>query len=200
MLSELLGPSAAPLSGEHWPCGDAHDPESGFRWYYHSHAGQGRRDREHGHFHLFADCGSDEAGDSAVTHLLAIGMDARGLPLRLFTTNRWVSDDRWQPGGRVLALSKRFTLLKPRRWKLIHDWLSGLLRAFRPQLELLLTERDDRIDRLVHAGCRQPLEDRRVTVLSWCPIDLVAQAEGLERAVRPRRHASVVPYSYRRSA
>lgn len=38
---------------EHYPKGDAIDPASKARWYYHAHPPEQRGPREHGHFHLF---------------------------------------------------------------------------------------------------------------------------------------------------
>ncbi|MEE8172364.1 MAG: hypothetical protein V3T62_05480, partial [Alphaproteobacteria bacterium] len=35
------------------------------------------------------------SGDDALSHIIGISMDAKGMPIRLFTTNRWVTGEAW---------------------------------------------------------------------------------------------------------
>ncbi|MDD3764599.1 MAG: hypothetical protein PHP86_15015 [Nevskiales bacterium] len=164
---------------QHWPQDDAHDRATGYRYYYHCHPGQGRSRSEHGHFHLFADAGE---ADDAVTHLAGIGVDAHGLPLRLFTTNRWVTDEQWRSAPQVLQLLERFQMRRPRQFSAVHHWLQALLRMFGPQLRWLLRARDQRI-RELRAGRPRPglFDDRRVTILSQIDVSLAEQAAVLDR-------------------
>ncbi len=177
ILGELAGAAAAPKVWQHLPEGDAHDPRSGYRYYYHCHAGHGAVHSEHGHFHVFAD--DDSAG--GVTHLAAIGVDAHGLPLRLFTTNGWITDERWRPAARVLELIDGFVLRAPQRLQQVHAWLRALLQMFRPQLRWLLRARDQRL-RELRGGQPRPglFDDRRVTVLSQIKVSLAQQALALD--------------------
>jgi hypothetical protein len=63
----------------------------------------------------------------------------------------------------------------------VNRWLSALLRLFRPQIEVLLRQRDER----VRAWQRQhpevdSYEDRRLEVTSQLAIDLDAQVRLIE--------------------
>lgn len=176
VLSQLMD-AAAPLPAwAHRPDNDAHDRGSGYRWYYHCHPGGGRLAGEHGHFHLF----SDVPDRPEVTHLVAIAVDPRGQPRGVFAPNRWVTDEHWQPAGKLVRLVERFALSVPRKWQRVHAWLSALLRGFAPQIRQLLLSRDLRVTALKEAGRTNPLEDRRLAVLSLYRIDLVRQAQALD--------------------
>jgi len=101
-----------PKQWQHYPDDDAIDSQSGYQWFYHSHAPEDRPGAvEHGHFHLFARRSlwarrmHSKAEHSFVAltgntkstantrHLLTIGMNAEGLPISLFTVNSWVTGD-----------------------------------------------------------------------------------------------------------
>lgn len=177
LLAEVTGGRSHGRVWDHLPPGDAHDSQAGYRWYYHCHPREARTAGEHGHFHLF----SDPQSGSAVTHLVAISVDDRGLPLGLFTTNRWVTDERWQSASRVLRLIGAFRLSSPRTLLRVHEWLRHLLCAFAPQIHILLHARDERLAGLRATAGSDVMEDRRVAVLSRCRIDLFAQAAALDR-------------------
>jgi hypothetical protein len=178
VLSALLGDARAPQQWAHYPEHDVFDADTGYRYFYHSHPGP-RAGREHGHFHLFAR--AESTGDTpAFTHLLAISMSAQGLPLRGFTTNRWVTDEYWQPAATVRRLLSRFSVRQPKRLARVHRWLEALVRLFRPQTDWLLARRDEL---WLAARDRRPryFEDRRSTVLSECAFDLSRQFSWLEQ-------------------
>lgn len=101
-----------PRQWQHYPEDDAIDLASGYQWFYHSHSPEDRSGTaEHGHFHVFArrplwarrlQSKAEKAfaamtGDPhepvATRHLLGIGMDAKGVPISLFTVNSWVTGD-----------------------------------------------------------------------------------------------------------
>lgn len=177
LLAEVVAGQSVVQAWDHLPADDAHDVRTGYRWYYHSHPREARTAGEHGHFHLF----SDPHAGSAVTHLVAISVSDRGLPLGLFTTNRWVTDERWQSASRVLRLIRDFGLASPKQLHRVHQWLGHLLRAFAPQIRVLLHARDERLATLRASARSDVLEDRRVAVLSRCGIDLFAHAAALDR-------------------
>jgi hypothetical protein len=172
-VTELLDDAAPMLEWQHYPADDATDPVSGYRWYYHSHADTQRAD-EHGHFHVFA-----SAAGAGYTHLVALSMSATGLPLRAFTTNRWVTNEVYAPARRVLSQVRRFAMGRPRQLLLVHRWLGAMLSLFRPQIGWLLEQRDRRLEA---ASARRPnvFEDRRTKLLSQCSLDLPAQFAWLE--------------------
>lgn len=177
LLAEVKGQQVEIRAWSHLPPDDAYDAGAGYRWYYHCHAREARTAGEHGHFHLFSDLKSG----SEVTHLLAVSVSDRGAPLGLFTTNRWVTDERWQSASEVLRLIQAFAMTSPRHLRRVNEWLAHLLRAFEPQVRALLSQRDARLDALRATARSDVMDDRRIAVLSRCRIDLFAQAAALDR-------------------
>lgn len=177
LLGAMMGPQTQVRAWAHWPPDDAHDARTGYRWYYHCHAREARMPGEHGHFHLF----SDPRSGSRVTHLVAISVSNRGLPLGLLTTNRWVTDEHWQSAPRVLSLIESFVMTSPRAMRRVHAWLSSALKAFGPQVRALIRRRDERLEALRRSARSDVMEDRRIAVLSRCAIDVTRQAAALDR-------------------
>ncbi len=170
----LIGAGAA-THWTHYPADDAHDPASGFRYYYHVHPRT--RHPEHGHFHVF----HHGRGQAQPTHLLGAAVDRLGMPVRVFATNRWVTDEQVQPATRVWQRLRRLHMTRPPRLQPVHDWIAALALAFAPQIRALLAERDERI-RTGRAGL---LEDRRIAVLSARRISLHRQARWIDRLLPP---------------
>ena len=174
---------------QHYPSADdVFDAATGYQYYYHSHPAAQRAVDEHGHFHLFGRSGYSgqrkDARQAPYTHLIGISVDAQGLPIRLFTTNRWVTDEQWLPAPRVLAMLDSFCIRRRKPSAALHRWLHGMLVLFRPQIEAVLARRDDRI---MHAAQRRPLEkvleDRRTHVVSATRISIFEQFEALDSAL-----------------
>lgn len=174
-IAGLVLGTRAPVCWAHYPERDACDPVRGYRYYYHTHP---RRPlREHGHFHLFR----QRTPDAAVTHLLAVAVDHRGLPLRLFTPNRWVTDEQLQPADHVLRHLRRFRMDRPGRLHVVNAWLRALVTLFWPQVRAVLHARDERIRR----GRPNLLDDRRSEVLSAQRVSLPAQIRLIQTRVSP---------------
>lgn len=148
-------------------------------YYYHSHT-HGLR-AEHGHFHVFRSLvARRQGGRPQYAHLVGIGVDARGLPVRLFTTNRWVTDECWRDArDGVAALTRVVSLRRPAR-SALEGWLRGILIIFLPQIAWLLQRRDQRV--AAHGGVRV-LEDHRMHVLSECRVSLGTQMAALDAVV-----------------
>jgi len=167
ILNEVFADAAAIGAWEHHPPGDVFDPASTSQWYYHCHPATAG-DREHGHFHCFI----RPAGASGpVHHLVAVGVDAGGRPIRLFTVNQWVVGDAWIDAPTAIALLSRFDVQMPRPSYLLNRWLSGIVRAYEPQIGQLLLDRDRALAE--SAGGRPAAvvrEDRSLEVLSELPI------------------------------
>jgi hypothetical protein len=170
-----------PTALEHYPFDDAIDRASGSQYFYHCHRPQAG---EHGHLHLFVR--TDRRGHwrrrgGGLTHLIALGLDARGLPLAFFTVNRWVTGGAWFPAPRTLALIDRFAMTPRGRYALGHRWLSAFVRFYRPAIAAALAQRDRRVAQLTR---RRPWEkvarDQRIEVLSTVPIDWARDLEALE--------------------
>lgn len=150
----------------HYPQADAVDPDSFWRFYYHAHARSERLRDEHGHFHIFVPASAQARSGvpPASSHLIAISVDAKGLPLRLFTTNRWVTDEVWQPADAMIRHLRSPALhnAEPRD---VAEWLNHLIVMFESTIAELLTARDER---LTTAGIfrHKSLEDRRLRIPS----------------------------------
>ncbi len=187
LVGEVLAGHGTFYEWEHYPPGDVLDAESASQWYYHAHPKE-ERPGEHGHFHLFRRDGAD------TIHLVAIGMDAAGLPIHLFTTNRWVTGERIEPADRVAHLLEGFDVaLAVPSWP-VNRWLGAMLRFYAPEIRALLAERDRVIEATRRElGADDILEDRRLEVTSMRAIDLAGDVAALERAlgasVRARRSA-----------
>ena len=179
-------PDADFLAWNHYPADDAVDAHSGARWFYHAHAAGERDTGEHGHFHLFLDrsCFKDAAleplagppgGASSgadVVHLVAIAIDLNGLPTRIFTVNRWVTDEWLYPAVQLQEKLGAFELFAATGDALVNDWLTAAVAFFRPEIEAALRSRDVEIARW-HAD-DEPFEDRSREILSSVPIDINA--------------------------
>ena len=161
VLSELFLGVAEITAWDHYPPGDVYDPASQAQWYYHCHpASEGAI--EHGHFHCFV---RPEGQEGPVHHLVAVGVDAGGRLLRLFTVNQWVVGDDWADAETTSGLVSRFDMQMPRPSYLINRWLTAILVAYEPQIAVLLQQRDAALGAF-SAGGPDPREDRSREVLS----------------------------------
>lgn len=181
-----MGDAKAPRVWQHYrPDTNALDARPGvLHYYYHAHASPGAAPDEHGHFHLFAQLGSDAAGVAGYTHLVAIGVDARGMPCRLFTTNRWVTGETWLPASRVLTLAEQIAAAPIAANDPVERWLHAQLGVFAPQITQLLRHRDRRMAARRRGG-RRPglLDDRRMQVISQCRVSVASQLAALDQLV-----------------
>ena len=166
---------------------------------------------EHGHFHLFLRGEGLPAGitpvvlpeiavanapspsqsvplrrssSDRVCHIVAIAHDAQGNPTRLFTTNRWVTDETWYRANDVAKLLDRWRLREGSEPRLLNRWLRAIVLLFRDEIGTLLDERDLALTNWRWRWPRSnPFEDRRLEVLSSCRIDLEARLAAVEAAV-----------------
>ncbi len=142
-----------------------------WRCFYHCHAAPEKPEEEHGHFHFFAACETEDA--PAWTHVAALSMDHEGQPLRWFTVNRWVTDGPW-----VAAPALRALLQWPDMGgeiALLQRWLSLVVRFYAPAISHLLEQRDRMLTEIKpEAAQRTILEDRQIYLLSARPVDVQA--------------------------
>lgn len=140
----------------HYPKGDRIDHSTGSQFFYHCHR-ENFESTEHGHFHCFmrykhipkrikpaALDDWDKYIDNPMTHLVAISMNQFGLPIRLFTVNRWVTSEIWYDAEHVPYFLKRYkmTLTDDPYWQVLDKWVEGMLHLFAPQIEWLHSARD----------------------------------------------------------
>jgi hypothetical protein len=115
-----------------------------------------------------------------VSHLVAVALDARGEPVRLFTTNRWVTGETWYRAEDVIGMLDRFTLGEEAGSALVNRWLAALVALFRPQIETLLRLRDRTIMDWRRRRRANVFEDTRLEVVSSLDINLRAQLTWLD--------------------
>jgi hypothetical protein len=195
----------------HYPVGEVYDPHSHAQYFYHAHPAAQRTAREHGHFHTFLRADGMPAGvaplvlpESAVadaplpplppqaaplkhgmrdevSHLVAIALDGQGEPIRLFTTNRWVTGETWYRADDVIRMLDRFTLDAASGPVLLNRWIAAIVALFRPQIAALLRLRDDTVTNWRRRRRTNIFEDPRLEVTSSFEIDLDAQLAFLDR-------------------
>lgn len=156
----------------HHPREDCVDGASGARFYYHAHPAGERAEGEHGHFHLFVPAPGQPG---AISHLVGISLDARGLPLRLFTTNQWVTGEAWCDAAHMEALVPDFALRAHGPLAPVARWLTAMVRLYDREIIELLHERD----RVVGAD-RAALQDRTLHITSQRAVSLPDRLERLQ--------------------
>lgn len=159
----------------HYPKGDAVDPGTKARWFYHAHPPEQRGPREHGHFHMFlplsafdgleplATPAKDDAAE--VVHVAALCFDTDGLPTHWIATNQWVTEEYMYPAEPIIArLGGMDMSLAGVSKGIAHlgRWLTCALVASRGDVESLLWQRDE-------ALARTTPRDREAEILASLP-------------------------------
>lgn len=206
---------------QHYPIGEVYDPRSHGQYFYHVHPAAQRSAGEHGHFHAFlraegmpagvapfvlpetaiADAVAPppqaaplkHGGRDEVSHLVAIALNTAGDPVRLFTTNRWVTGETWYRADDVIRMVDCFTSGLAGRPSLLDRWIGALTALFRPQVAALLQLRDEEIKNWRWRRRTNVFEDTRLEITSSLDIDLDRQLAflgGFETAPRHQRTGS----------
>jgi len=159
IVGELLSDIETFYEWDHYPEGDIFDPESHSQFYYHAHP-EDERPGEHGHFHTFLRPAGMPDGikpapvpvyepkedpDDELSHLIAISMDKYGVPIRLFTVNRWVSADVWYEAADVITFLDHFDMDIAHPSWVVNRWVTGMVQLFHPQIAALIHARDAKI-------------------------------------------------------
>ena len=185
LFAGLLG-GVVPKQWAHYPNDDAIDGARGYQWFYHSHSPEDRPGcREHGHIHLFARrplwgrrlrssserefaklCG-DPVSEANTRHLFAIGFDAKGLPISLFTVNSWVTGDLML--GAVLTMELLSNIALDTGHPEVDAVIESTVRMCIPELHELMLARDQSL--AAHAG-PDKLKDEGLELLSEIAVDL----------------------------
>ncbi len=165
----------------HYPKNDLVDVDSGYEMYYHAHPlrqEKGQQNLEHGHFHLFK---RDPLASEKFTHLVAIALNQQGLPIKLFTTNGWVTGEVMQEAKKIKRLLAQFEINAKGRMAPLARWVSGLVHLFQDEIFELLTVRDQKIQTLTakNKSRSRVLEDQSHHVLSEVRVDLLNKLESL---------------------
>ncbi len=192
LLDRLLA-GHRPLQWAHYPDDDAIDESHGYQWFYHSHSPEDRPDTaEHGHFHLFArrklwsrrlqsrcerafaHLAEPDCADVDTRHLLGVGLNAKGIPISLFTVNSWVTGDL------MLSAENTEALLAGLKLKTGHAAIDAVLECVVAlccvEIRGLLAARDQAL-----FGWKRPrvLADKRLEILSETGIDIDARLRAI---------------------
>lgn len=154
---------------QHYPNNDLVDVDSGYEFYYHSHSVDEMPEGEHGHFHLFKRTGTE------FHHLIGIALNQTGLPVRLFTTNQWVTGETLVKAETVLVELHAFDMAIKGRMSPMARWISALTKLFYIDMEALVLQRDHMIHHLESdlGSLELALNQRSHHVLTEGGIDLI---------------------------
>jgi hypothetical protein len=209
ILAEIGAEEGVLVDWQRFPGGEVYDPQTHVQYFYHAHPAADRAVREHGHFHTFLRAEGMPLGvaplvlpetavaDAApptpqaaplkhgardeVSHLVAIALDSRGEPIRLFTTNRWVTGETWYRAEDVIRMLDRFTFGEVGGLTVLNRWIGAMLALFRPQIVALLRQRDETVTAWRWRRRTNVFEDIRLEITSSVEIDLGAQFAFLDR-------------------
>lgn len=163
---------------EHYPTDDRIDAETGAQVYFHAH--HPGDPHEAGHIHCFLNPEGKGEG-RPIHHLAAIGLDATGRPVRLFTVNRWVVTDDFIPAADLIALLPRFRFSTDAPEDRFATAMFGLFRA---EIAGLIAARDHAIARFAEAHPESNvLADQRLEITSELPVDLPALLRTLRESL-----------------
>lgn len=178
VLTETFRETSSIAAWEHYPPGDVFDPSSGAQWFYHCHPA-GEDVVEHGHFHCFV---RPHGVDGPIHHLAAVGVDAHGRMLRLFTVNQWVVGDDWLDAEGTIALLPRFDVHMPRPSYLVNRWLTTIFFAYEAEIADLIRARDQALaDHVAPTGV-EVRQDRALEVTSEMVFEVQPTPEGEDDA------------------
>lgn len=173
MLFPFIGRSTRFEIWAHYPRHDAIDSSGRWQFYFHAHdraeQDSARHPQEHGHIHLFR-----RSPQGRLTHFAGLALDARGLPLCWFTTNQWVTGERWADAPSLVRELPGFELRLRGPLSGAGLWLGDMVRFYTAPLRQLLLQRDVALARHCtrHRQTRvQAWADRRVAVWSSHPVN-----------------------------
>lgn len=186
---------------DHYPQHDVYDNDSHSQYYFHTHRGI---NGEYGHFHTFLrfdgmpaliqplpNKGEEEwpEGKDAVSGLICISMNRAGLPIGLFTVNRWVCGDTWYAAEDVIRMLDHFSIDHAMPNLAVNQWITAMFRLFKPDMAELLLQRDEKIAswRKQHPDI-DVLEDRNLEITSSKALNVKQQIKAIERALKHNNH------------
>lgn len=198
IVGELLKGAEGFYEWDHYPTGDVYDHVTHSQFYYHAHP-QEVRTGEHGHFHTFVRANGipdyirpvgltdyerpDDPNDD-LSHLVALSMDPNGLPIRLFSTNRWVTGETWYKADDVCALLDHYVIDHAQPSWPVNRWVSAMLQLFHPQAVALIRARDARIK--IWAASKpdeNAYEDRDLEITAAVDISIDDQIAAVQEAL-----------------
>ena len=203
IVGEILREAGDFFEWDHYPEGDVYDFETHSQYYYHAHPPENRAHKfgaEHGHFHTFLrpkgmpsgvepldlpDLEKPKSDNDALAHFIGISMNRTGYPIRLFTTNRWVTAETWYAAETVVDMLDRFDMDQAWPSWPVNIWITNMVRLFRPQIEALLRRRDVSVGawQADHPGVNA-YEDRDLELTSLMDISVETQIKAVDKALK----------------
>ncbi len=201
VVGEVLRGNGTFYEWEHFPPGDVYDQETHSQYYYHAHPAE-LRESEHGHFHTFLrprgmpkdvqpadvpDFEPPKDKNDALSHLVAMSMTPAGYPMRLFTTNRWVTGEVWYRADDVIRILDLFNI--DHAWPSwpTNRWITAMVQLFRPQIEQLIRARDAAVaDWIVRHPGENAYEDRRFEIAAHVNVSVEEQIKQVRKALQAR--------------
>jgi len=183
------------IQWEHYPQNDAFDAATRSQYYFHAHPPEGRESPDYGHFHTFLrrtvklndTCRTNsfeqrEMDDSeGIYHLVGISLNGDGVPWRLFTTNKWVTGETWCSASQTIAMLGEFAPATNDPSNAVSRWIAAMVRLFRPQIEMIIYQRDEAIARWQAAHPDVDVfEDRALEITSAIEISLQDQVSWID--------------------
>ena len=124
-----------------------------------------------------------DAPNDELTHLVGISMNRQGFPIRLFTTNRWVTGETWYTCDDVLSILDVFEMDHAYPSWPVNIWITAMLRLFRPQITQLMIKRDEAVAAWIEdKPDENPYEDRKLEITSFLDISVdeqIAEVAGM---------------------
>jgi len=175
----------------HYPENDVRDEKNASQYFYHAHPGLQRPFVEHGHFHLFVHAEKiglrrpDPRYSPAPAHLIAVSMDAQGIPSGFFIVNRWVTKGAWLTKAQCEHGLQHFKIQASKGKKEINTFLHSLVQLYRHHISALLEQRDVIMAKLSEQRDRRTVfADQKIEVLCYVPIQLMEDIAALEAAMQ----------------
>ena len=201
IVGELIKGHETFFEWDHYPPGDVYDRDHNSQFYYHAHP-QIERVGEHGHFHFFLHpdiipkgtiplaeppAGELEDDEVPLCHLVSISMDSMGIPIRFFTTNRWVTGEILFAEETIIEALDRFEIdLAQPSWP-VNIWVTNMIRLFKPAIENLLQDRDTTISNWQRDNPdSNAYEDRKLEVTSCIDISVDEQMGAVRETLKHR--------------
>ena len=192
VVQSLIGDDVF-VEWEHYPNNDVRDDKNASQYFYHAHPGLQRPFVEHGHFHLFVHAekiGLRRPTDKyspAPAHLVAVSMDAQGIPSGFFIVNRWVTKGPWLSQAQCERGLRHFKIAANKKTKEINQFLAALIHLYQRPISALLKQRDVIMNQLsADRDRRSVFADPSIEVLCYVPIQLMDDIAALVVAMQQK--------------
>ncbi len=184
LMQRILPLDAPAEQWIHYPPDDALSPNNGGRYFYHCHPPEERGENEHGHFHMFLPLSlfakdqavsapeNDGVDRAKVVHFAALSVAPSGLPVTLFTVNRWVTDEWMFPAENIIEKLSAFNLEGADGDALVNAWLTNFVALAHEEIASLLTQRD-----AILLPKSWPGEDCSIEITSTMDVDIQSLVE-----------------------